>query len=85
MSTDKESMIHEPDLNAVPEKPALVTEKTKSKKKKNEKITLTWDENAIEEHDQLRGTRMKVSFDLLCTILSFRLVLHSLLSLMLRS
>ena len=22
---------------------------------------LSWDENAIEEHDQLRGTRMKVS------------------------
>ena len=62
MSTDKEAMMHEPDLNAVPEKPALVTEKTKSKKR-SEKITLTWDEHAIEEHDQLRGTRMKVSFD----------------------
>ena len=23
-------------------------------------VSLTWDEHAIEEHDQLRGTRMKV-------------------------
>lgn len=56
MSTDNEEF-HEPDLNAVPDKPALVTSKTKTKKE----ISLTWDEHAIEEHDQLRGTRMKIN------------------------
>ena len=51
-----EEVVHEPDLHAVPNKPALVTSKSKTKKV----ISLTWDEHAIEEHDQLRGTRMKV-------------------------
>jgi hypothetical protein len=59
MSANDEVMLHEPDLSAVPNKPALVT--AKSKKKKKKVISLTWDEHAIEEHDQLRGTRMKVS------------------------
>ncbi len=57
MASD-EVMMHEPDLNAKPERPALKTENSKKKKKV---ISLTWDEHAIEEHDQLRGTRMKVS------------------------
>lgn len=51
-----EHFVHEPDLLAHPKKPALKTNSKYSKKK----VTLTWDENAIEEHDQLRGTRMKV-------------------------
>ena len=51
-------MVHEPDLKAVPNKPALVTSKGRRMKKKI--VSLTWDEHAIEEHDQLRGTRMKV-------------------------
>mmetsp|Transcript_19770 Transcript_19770/g.54986 ORF Transcript_19770/g.54986 Transcript_19770/m.54986 type:complete len:217 (-) Transcript_19770:819-1469(-) len=37
-------------------KPALVKDKTRKKDPKE----LTWDEVAIEEHDQLRGTRMKI-------------------------
>jgi hypothetical protein len=56
MSNNTEPMVHEPDLNAIPNKPALVTSKDQKKKE----VSLTWDEHAIEEHDQLRGTRMKV-------------------------
>jgi hypothetical protein len=52
-----EHFVHEPDLHAHPKKPALKMNSKYSKKK----VTLTWDEHAIEEHDQLRGTRMKVS------------------------
>ena len=51
-----EPMLHEPHLDALPPKSALVT----AKKKKKKSVALTWDEHAIEEHDQLRGTRMKV-------------------------
>ena len=40
-------------------KPALVTDKTKRRSKK-QAPHLKWDEKAIEEHDQLRGTRMKI-------------------------
>merc|ERR1712154_116556 len=42
---------------AKPVKSALVTDK---KVKKKNIVHLTWDEHAIEEHDQLRGTRMKI-------------------------
>jgi len=54
----KDEMIHEhaPD-GSVPTKSALVTKKTRTKKKA---VHLTWDEHQIEEHDQLRGTRMKI-------------------------
>lgn len=38
-------------------KPAL----KKKKKAAKQKGSLQWDEDAIAEHDQLRGTRMKVS------------------------
>ena len=60
-------MVHEPDLKAVPNKPALVTSKGRRMKKKI--VSLTWDEHAIEEHDQLRGTRMKVR--LIVSVCSF--------------
>ncbi len=50
---------HEPHILAQPVKPALVDETRKQRGK--EKKALTWDEHAIEEHDLLRGTRMKVS------------------------
>lgn len=53
---------HEPpaDLSkANPEKPALVSGKDK-KKKKPHPDTIQWDEEKIKEHDQLRGTRMKI-------------------------
>eukprot|EP00979_Chaetoceros_neogracilis_P013858 scaffold4124_cov267-Chaetoceros_neogracile.AAC.42 len=56
MSNNTEPMVHKPDLNAIPNKPALVTSKDQKKKE----VSLTWDEHAIEEHDQLRGTRMKI-------------------------
>lgn len=56
MSSDQ-PVVYEPDLHAHPKKPALKTHSKYTKKK----VTLTWDEHAIEEHDQLRGTRMKVS------------------------
>jgi len=36
---------------------AMVVEEERTSKKKK---ALTWDEHAIEEHDLLRGTRMKV-------------------------
>ena len=52
----KDEMMHAPD-GSVPTKSALVTKKTQKKKKG---VHLTWDEHQIEEHDQLRGTRMKV-------------------------
>ena len=39
-------------------KPALVSGKKKNKERKPK--DLKWDEKAIEEHDQLRGTRMKI-------------------------
>mmetsp|Transcript_30515 Transcript_30515/g.73193 ORF Transcript_30515/g.73193 Transcript_30515/m.73193 type:complete len:176 (+) Transcript_30515:201-728(+) len=39
-------------------KPALVNEKNKKAKKKN--ANLKWDEAKIQEHDLLRGTRMKI-------------------------
>jgi hypothetical protein len=55
-----EDVKHEPHASAQPVKPALVDEK-KKRIKKREKKALTWDEHAIEEHDMLRGTRMKVS------------------------
>mmetsp|Transcript_3780 Transcript_3780/g.4633 ORF Transcript_3780/g.4633 Transcript_3780/m.4633 type:complete len:191 (+) Transcript_3780:117-689(+) len=55
----KESEKHEPDSSAQPVKPALVVDGKKKKKKKSKKA-LTWDEHAIEEHDLLRGTRMKI-------------------------
>ena len=45
---------------AVPVKPALVTEKKKKKKDDSDTKHLKWDEEAIEEHDLLRGTRMKI-------------------------
>ena len=61
---DAEPILHEPDLKAVPNKPALVTSKNHNKKKKG--ISLKWDEHAIEEHDQLRGTRMKVGWGMPC-------------------
>lgn len=48
---------HEPHPLAHPVKPALIDV---NKKKKKDKKALTWDEHAIEEHDQLRGTRMKI-------------------------
>ncbi len=51
---------HEPDSSAQPVKPALIDDKNKKKKKKKGKKGLTWDEHAIEEHNLLRGTRMKV-------------------------
>mmetsp|Transcript_22341 Transcript_22341/g.27387 ORF Transcript_22341/g.27387 Transcript_22341/m.27387 type:complete len:180 (+) Transcript_22341:122-661(+) len=51
---------HEPHPEAHPVKPALVDVKRKKKKKDTHKKALTWDEHAIEEHDQLRGTRMKI-------------------------
>ena len=38
----------------------LIDDKKKKKKKKEGKKGLTWDEHAIEEHNLLRGTRMKV-------------------------
>ena len=38
-------------------KPALSSKRNKGKKKKG---GLTWDEAKIEEHDKLRGTRMKI-------------------------
>jgi len=34
--------------------------KPKAKKKKKKKMSLKWDEAKIEEHDKLRGTRMKI-------------------------
>ena len=49
--------IHEPHLDAHPVRSALAGGK---KKKDKQNRALTWDEHAIEEHDQLRGTRMKV-------------------------
>ncbi len=55
MSTDEGK--HEPHTHAQPSKPAL---KDGRRKKKKEKKALTWDEHAIEEHDLLRGSRMKV-------------------------
>ena len=59
MTTSEEGK-HEPHTFAQPVKPALIDEERK--KKKREKKALTWDEHAIEEHDLLRGTRMKVSY-----------------------
>jgi protein phosphatase inhibitor 2 len=42
-------------------KPALVTDKSKRRHhSKKQAPHLKWDEKAIEEHDQLRGTRMKI-------------------------
>jgi hypothetical protein len=55
MSTAEEGK-HVPDTTAQPVKPALVHHHHKKERK-----GLTWDEHAIEEHDLLRGTRMKVS------------------------
>ncbi len=63
MSTEEGK--HEPHFDAQPVKPALKDDK--GKKKKKEKKALTWDEHAIEEHDLLRGTRMKVSV-FLCVV-----------------
>lgn len=57
MEEMKDEMIHAPDGGVHPTKSALVTKKTRKKKKA---VHLTWDEHQIEEHDQLRGTRMKV-------------------------
>ena len=56
MSTEEGK--HEPHVGAQPGKPVLKDQKMKKKK---ERKALTWDEHAIEEHDLLRGTRMKVS------------------------
>ena len=61
MSTEEGK--HEPHAFAQPVKPALVDGHHKRSKK--EKKALTWDEHAIEEHDLLRGTRMKVREDLI--------------------
>lgn len=47
-------------------KPALKHDRSQKKKKKD----LKWDEEVIAEHDQLRGTRMKVR------ILCIRSLLH---------
>lgn len=55
MSTEEGK--HGPHSYAQPVKPALLDIHKKSKK---EKKALTWDEHAIEEHDLLRGTRMKI-------------------------
>jgi protein phosphatase inhibitor 2 len=42
-------------------KPALITDKSKRRhQSKKQAPHLKWDEKAIEEHDQLRGTRMKI-------------------------
>jgi len=41
-------------------KPALKKDPRKQKTEKKQKKHLKWDEVAIEEHDQLRGTRMKI-------------------------
>lgn len=46
-----------PDPHAAPVKPALKTKKQSPQKKKG---GLKWDEAKIEEHDKLRGTRMKI-------------------------
>jgi len=62
---------HEPHPEAHPVKPALVDVKRKKKKKDTHKKALTWDEHAIEEHDQLRGTRMKVCNSYSCYRLEF--------------
>jgi hypothetical protein len=50
---------HEPNGLTQPIRPAIIDEKKRRKKK--DKKALTWDEHAIEEHDLLRGSRMKVS------------------------
>jgi protein phosphatase inhibitor 2 len=62
-----EPIIHVPyDRTAVPVKPALKKTGTSLAQRKsaaaaaNESETLTWDEAVIEEHDLLRGTRMKI-------------------------
>lgn len=58
MSDETETpILHEPHGDAHPVRSAL-SAGTKKKDRKNR--ALTWDEHAIEEHDQLRGTRMKV-------------------------
>ena len=46
-----------PDLDAVPAKPALKVGSAPTRKSKG---GLKWDEAKIEEHDKLRGTRMKI-------------------------
>jgi len=46
-----------PDLDAAPVKPAL---KHGNKPRNKSKGGLKWDEAKIEEHDKLRGTRMKI-------------------------
>jgi protein phosphatase inhibitor 2 len=43
-----------------PAKPALKAPRRQKEKDSKEKKHLKWDEEAIEEHDQLRGTRMKI-------------------------
>ena len=40
--------------------PIMIPDSSKSNKKKTSKKELKWDEQVIEEHDLLRGSRMKV-------------------------
>lgn len=61
---DDEEMIvdHQPftSRTTTSVKSALSSSSKLSRKKRNKKKALTWDEDAIEEHDLLRGTRMKI-------------------------
>lgn len=49
-----------PDHDAVPVKPALKHGNNNNNKPRKPKGGLKWDEAKIEEHDKLRGTRMKI-------------------------
>ena len=49
--------------NATPKKPALVSHDHERKSNRH----IVWDEHAISEHDELRGTRTKVSSTVILT------------------
>lgn len=67
MADDKGAHAGLPDLVDIQDPSAGDSHKVKpalkhgdGKKKKTKKATLKWDEAKIQEHDQLRGTRMKI-------------------------